>query len=273
MNGTNESEEKRVFLFSMILASMGLFVYKKHVVLNPSRHVSMRHRLKVDELIGKYFIYSATSSPNQSQISRIGYAFNHASWLHLGANMTLLYLFGRDFVDNEKVTCRQFMMTSMVSSVAASLAHRNSRPMIGSSGIVMGLLGGLAVLVPAKTWLLILPVPGVPVTNMQLAQAVVASHFVALLSDSRFASKYAMMAHLGGLVAGSAATALVQSEKVEFANGVRESLGQWKRSFSCAALVLYWFWLSAQIPLAANVEEGELRTKRRFIERSLDDQY
>lgn len=265
----NEVDDKRFLLVSTIAVSVGFFVYKRHVLGYHSRYVSMRHRLRFDELVRRNFVYSY---PKSTISSRLGYAFNHASWSHLGTNMMLMYIFGRDLVEDERVSLGQFGSIVFCSTIAATLAHRKSVPMIGSSGIVMGLLGGIALLDPTKTWILILPVPGVPVTNMQLAQGILASHLIAIGMKLRVASKYALAGHIGGLFAGIVVTWFYKNQSLGSYNS-REFFNQWSKTFSCAGLVLYWFLLSARVPFTGDADRGELLAKRRFLERSLNDQY
>lgn len=265
----NDTDEKRFLLYSLMAVSVGFYAYKRHVLISPSLHVSMRHRLKVDELVRKNFVYAHKKS---SVGSRLGYAINHASLTHLGSNMLLMYLFGRDLIEDDRVNIGQFGSLIFSSAIAATVAHRKSVPMIGASGIVMGLLGGLALLDPTKIWILILPIPGVPVTNMQLAQGVLASHLIAMTTRLRFASNYALMGHIGGLLAGVAVTGISNRNTPEPYTKA-EFLNQWSKTFSCAGLVLYWFLLSAKIPFMNESKRGEAVVKRRFIERSLKDQY
>ena len=263
----DRAEIKRYMLHSIIGVSVGLFAYKRHV--SASRHVSMRHRLKLDELLRKKFVYMHEKS---SIGSRVGYAFNHATWAHLGTNMLLMYLFGRDLVDDERVSVGDFGTLIFSSAIAATVAHRKPVPMIGSSGIVMGLLGGLALLDPSKIWILILPIPGVPVTNMQLAQGILASHLIAISMRMRVASKYALMGHIGGLSAGLGVTGIRHLNSVS-SYSISDFSNQWSKTFSSAGLVLYWFILSARLPFTSESQKGEMLAKRRFIERSLRDQY
>jgi membrane associated rhomboid family serine protease len=265
----NEDEEKRAILLSMMVFSVSFFAYKKHVAL--SRHVSLRRRLSVDDVVRQNFVYTNRSSNLQS---RIGYAFNHKNLIHLSSNMMLMYLFGRDLVEDKRVSWKQFGGMAIGSALAATVAHRTPVPMIGASGIVMGLLGELALLDPNKTWMLVLPIPGVPVTNMQLAQGVLVSHLVAIGLKLRMAARYALMGHVGGLLTGGACVvAANQAEIQKQGVSITESLIAWRKTFHCTGLVLYWFFLSARIPLTSGPLKGELLTKQRLIERSLDDQY
>ena len=265
----NDDEEKRAILFSMMVFSVSLFAYKKHVVV--SRHVAMRHRLRMEDFVKQNFVYMHQRSNLRS---RVGYAFNHKNFIHLTSNMVLMYLFGRDLVEDARVSWKQFGEITIASAVAATVTHRKPVPMIGASGIVMGLLGSLALLDPNKTWMLVLPIPGVPVTNLQIAQGILVSHFVAISLRLRMASRYALMGHVGGLLAGGACVVAAGLADIKRSRSdMFESIDYWRKTFNCTGLVLYWFLLSVQIPFRSGSVKGELLTKQRLIERSLDDQY
>jgi hypothetical protein len=179
--------------------------------------------------------------------------------------MLMIWILGNEFVEKENVELRDFFCLSGLGILAGSIGQQ--RPLIGASSLVMGLLGGLAVIDPSKTWLMILPIPGVPITNLQLAQATVASHIVAMYiaKAKTIVPKYALTSHVSGLTMGTVYAISVWGWPI--GSIWDDSVTQWNRSLSSAWLAIYWLTLSARIPFTSDVERGELITKKRFIQR------
>jgi len=259
-----QKPEKQFLVGGLIAACISVFAIQRHPFF--SRFISLRRRVWLEE----NFIFSPK---NPKFHTRLTYALNHTSWRHLGFNSVMLAILGREYADKDQVQLSDLVVLGSMSAIAATVAESGKRtPVIGASGIVMGLLGGLGVIDPNKTWLMILPIPGVPVTTMQLAQGTLLSHVVALSFFRRHApSKYALASHLGGLTMGVLYSATrYDGYKQEF---VSESLKQWNRTLSSAWLVVYWLYLSARIPFSHDGDKGELITKKRFIQRVWKEEF
>ena len=220
-----------------------------------------------DILLRKYFSFSPQSHP----VSAVFYMLNHATPRHLAFNMMVLWSFGNQLVENPHVRPIHMASLTAFASLLTALSERpwltTSKPLVGASGVVMAYLASLSVIEPQKTWIMILPIPGVPVTNLQLFQGCVATHIGLLLWNG--ATNIAIRGHLAGMATGYIFAKLF----LPFPNlKLHEISAQnWTRSITSAELTLYWLYLSAKLmipdPFRSETERGLLRTKRRFIER------
>lgn len=269
--------QKERMLMGFMGVCLGVFVAPKIAI------VVFRSSFRTQWRINNFFHEHCTFSPVNPKIhTRVTYAFNHANATHLMFNMAMIWVWGKELVNDPRVQPRHLGSLIALSGVSASLAesiHASflSRPMVGASGVAMGLLGALAVLDPNKTWLMIFPIPGVTITSQQMLQATFATHFAAILWKWRSMnpSRIALKGHLGGLVAGYIFAKLIfpENRQSDWATDsyLQVSTRQWQRSFTGAWLAVYWVYLTAKINTVFWLSPGELgllATKRRFIERT-----
>ena len=190
----------------------------------------------------------------------------------------MMWMLGGQLVDNEKVKTRDLVGLTGVSAVAAAAAEAAilTSPLVGASGVVMGYLSALAVLDPGKAWLMIFPIPGIPVTTLQLCQATAAGHVGTLIYRGRSVSRgIAIRGHLGAILAGYLyAKIIFGSQDFDL---WRESRMQWERTLTSAELVLYWAYLTVKLalpmPFSTEGDIGDLKTKQRFIKRIWKDDF
>jgi membrane associated rhomboid family serine protease len=148
------------------------------------------------------------------------YLFLHAGWLHLAGNMLYLWIFGNNVED--RLGRPGFALVFMVGGVVAALAHvavepSSELPLIGASGAISTVLGAYVVLYPrarvvSLVFLLfvyqLMEVPAVVLLGfwfvLQLLDSVLA------LDADTGAGGVAVVAHLGGFVAGVAIGSLVR---------------------------------------------------------------
>jgi membrane associated rhomboid family serine protease len=125
--------------------------------------------------------------------------FLHASASHLFFNMIALYFFGR--VVEEEMKARRFLLIYFLSGLAGNLAYgfTSAEPAVGASGCIFGVMGAAMLLKPKEMIrLYFIPLPlGLIAILYILTQAALA---VIPLSETGIA----YMAHIGGLLAGSA---------------------------------------------------------------------
>lgn len=186
--------------------------------------------------------------------------------------MALMYVLGNQLADRPDVSAAALVGLTATSATAAAAAESVAlvKPLVGASGVAMGYLSALTLLDPGKTWLMIFPIPGVPVTTLQLFQGTFAGHVGGLIYKGLFTpTNVAIRGHLGGLVAGLLYTQTLQGTTlVETFRGSRH---QWERTITSAELVVYWVYLSLRLmltmPFSSEAEIGTLRTKQRFIKR------
>jgi membrane associated rhomboid family serine protease len=130
--------------------------------------------------------------------------FLHGSWLHLVGNMLFLWVFGDNVED--AMGHGRFLVFFLVCGAAASLTHafvdpESTRPLIGASGSVSGVVAAYLVTYPrVRMWALFLN--GIPLR-------VPAYWAIGFWFALQFASAFlggddgvGWFAHLGGFVAG-----------------------------------------------------------------------
>ncbi len=134
--------------------------------------------------------------------------FLHASPSHLFFNMVALYFFGR--VLEEELSVPKWLGIYFLSGLAGSLLFglTSISPAVGASGCIFGMLGAAMLLKPKepiRIYLLPLPLGLIAVLYI-LTQAALA----AVPADG---AGVAYMAHIGGLVAGSALMFVFETKK------------------------------------------------------------
>lgn len=135
--------------------------------------------------------------------------FLHGGWLHLGANMLFLWIYGDNLEDEMgHVGFLLFYLASGVGAAAAQsvLDLQSVIPMVGASGAIAGVMGGYLLLFPkAKIDVLfifvvifrIFPIPAWIVLGLWLALQLFSG-----FSTPSDAGGVAYWAHIGGFVAG-----------------------------------------------------------------------
>jgi membrane associated rhomboid family serine protease len=126
--------------------------------------------------------------------------FLHANASHLFFNMLALYFFGR--VVEEELSAKQYVGIYLLSGVFGNLLYglTSTALAVGASGCVFGVMGAAMLMEPKKLIrIYIIPLPlGLIAVLYMLAQ-------VTLAAMPLEATGVGYMAHIGGLVAGSAA--------------------------------------------------------------------
>ena len=261
------SSQKEKALNGIIFTSIAIFALSSKVSSSLAFSLQTRSRVR------HFLAFSKHTHP----ISAFTYIFNHASPKHLAFNTVLLWSFGNQLVNNPEVKLSHFLSLTAAGALATALSERPwlaaTRPLVGASGVVMAYLASMATVDPEKSWIMILPIPGVPVTSLQLLQGCFATH-IGLLISKRF-TRVALRGHLGGMAAGYAfAKLFLPNSNIDT---YATSINHWKRSIVSAEIALYWIFLSLRLtvpdPFLSEAERGLLITKRRFIERVWKEEY
>jgi membrane associated rhomboid family serine protease len=140
--------------------------------------------------------------------------FMHAGWLHIGANMLFLWVFGAGLEDRlGHLRLLAFYLVAGVAATAAQalVAPTSVVPTLGASGAIAGVLAGYVILFPRRritTLILIVIVIEVAALPAWLMIGVwlltqVASGVGALGGASIASGGVAYFAHIGGFVAGA----------------------------------------------------------------------
>jgi membrane associated rhomboid family serine protease len=132
--------------------------------------------------------------------------FFHGSILHLGGNMLFLWIFGNNIEDRfGKVPYLAFYL---VTGFAAAAAHILTEPdsiipVVGASGAIAGVMGSYLVFFPRARVLTIIPL-FIFIQFVYLPAYVVLVAWFGLQFLTNVDSGVAVMAHIGGFVAGAA---------------------------------------------------------------------
>ncbi len=266
---------KRGIIHGLVMASVGVFALNRFV--NSSARIPLKTRLGWNDFIAEKLCFNR----DNRCYTAITYSLNHHSWRHMGFNMALMFTLGSQIADSGRYSVAGLLGLTGGSAVATAIAEapflKPGSPLIGASGIAMGYLGSLAAVDPDKVWLMIIPIPGVPITTLQLFQACFFGHVVGLVWVGLTAStRLALRGHLAGLTAGYFLTRSTAGTH----DGVpmlENSKQQWLRSITSAELILYWMYLSVRLllpmPFSTETEIGDMRAKRRFIRRTWKEDF
>ena len=271
----SESDGKRAVVQGIVLASLGILAVNRH--FNSSARVSLKTRLGWNDLVTKHFSFNK----GQRFYTAITYSLNHHTWRHMAFNTALIYVLGNQMIQSSNYSLPGLIGLTGVSAAATAAAEapllKPGSPLIGASGIAMGFLASLAATDPDKLWLMIIPMPGVPITTLQLFEASVAGHIFALMwTGLSTSTRVALRGHLAGLTVGYIFSRFAFSYGENY-KMLENSRKQWLRSITSAELVLYWMYLSVRLllpmPFATEAEKGEMRTKQRFIRRTWKEDF
>lgn len=136
--------------------------------------------------------------------------FMHGGWLHLGANMLYLWIFGDNVED--RLGKGKYLFLYLLSGIAATFAQylffpHSSLPNVGASGAIAGVLGAYILFFPGQKVTVLL---GRSIVPMQSVLVIGMWFFLQLVSgagtlySTQDTGGVAYMAHIGGFVAGLA---------------------------------------------------------------------
>jgi membrane associated rhomboid family serine protease len=148
--------------------------------------------------------------------------FVHGGLLHVGGNMLYLWIFGSAIED--AMRHGRFILFYLVCGIVAAAAQflqdpASAIPMVGASGAVAGTLGAYLVLYPqTHVWTLVIfgffvrviPVPALLVLGFWVVLQFANSIFTFARGD---AGGVAVLAHLGGFVAGLGLVHIFRGER------------------------------------------------------------
>ena len=239
--------EKSIFVNALVLSSVAVFALNRHISNSMRFPFHWQHRWQ-NFVSGHLSFYT----PKRVHTS-LTYALSHRNWGHLGMNMVMCWVLGKELARADKVSTADLTAITSSSAVATALAEvpvlSPARTLIGASGIAMGYLGALTVTDPNKSWVMVLPIPGLPVTTLQLGQASILGHLGILAwKGVRTQSQLALRGHVAGFLAGHLyAQCLVPHGET---NVIQSSKEQWKRSVITAGLAMYFAYVSVRLALS-----------------------
>lgn len=149
--------------------------------------------------------------------------FLHGGFVHLGANMLYLWIFGDNVED--RLGPLRFLCLYLASGVIAALAQllaasHSSLPMVGASGAIAGILGAYLLLFPAARIITLVPV-GLFLQTMELPAFLFLgfwfllqwAHGVMTIGHVADVGGVAFWAHIGGFVAGMIGIAILRPQR------------------------------------------------------------
>ena len=131
--------------------------------------------------------------------------FFHGSILHLGGNMLFLWIFGNNIEDRlGKVGYLAFYLVTGFAAAAAHIVTQADSviPVVGASGAIAGVMGAYLVFFPRARILTIIPL-FIFIQFVYLPAYVVLIAWFGLQFLTNVDSGVAVMAHIGGFVAGA----------------------------------------------------------------------
>jgi membrane associated rhomboid family serine protease len=173
--------------------------------------------------------FEATGAP--AVLSIFTALFLHGGLLHLAGNMLYLWIFGNNIED--AMGHVRFLAFYLLCGVAAALTMAfmdplSTRPMVGASGAISGVLGAYMLLFPRARVTVIIPwlviLYPFRINAMWVVGMWFAMQLLALTSPD--ATGTAWWAHVGGFTAGVALTPFFKSSGVPFF-GPRVTRGPW----------------------------------------------
>jgi membrane associated rhomboid family serine protease len=155
-----------------------------------------------------------------SLVTLITYQFLHGGWLHIGANLLYLWIFGNNVED--RLGRPAYLAFYLAGGVVAALVQvaidpRSDTPLVGASGSIAAVLGAYAVLFPRARVLTIVflvvffqltEVPSILVLGLWFVLQVIDG--LASLGVEDVVGGVAIFAHIGGFVAGMLVGLLVR---------------------------------------------------------------
>ena len=149
-------------------------------------------------------------------------AFLHGGWLHLGANMLFLWVFGDNIEDS--MGHGRFLVFYLICGLAAGLAHvavqpGSAVPTVGASGAVSGILGAYLILHPKSK--VLVPVVVIPLylPAWILLLFWIGFQIWSAAAGGPTAGGVAWWEHIGGFVAGALLIASFRHKTVPLFEG------------------------------------------------------
>lgn len=199
-----------VMVAALIAANLLIFLYQ---MLLPDRQA-------MDLIISYGVIPLRYSDPDfaggwgRTLLPLLASQFLHGGLLHVAINMWTLWLFGPPL--ERRLGAGPFLIFYLLCGIAASATHilinpGSSLPMIGASGAIAGVLGGVTLLHPRAGVIVLVPILLFPVTFTLPAMVYTGLWFLVDLSlglgelwNAGDGGGVARWAHVGGLVTGAA---------------------------------------------------------------------
>jgi membrane associated rhomboid family serine protease len=203
-------ERPHLIVLALIFANLGVFVYQLSLAPGELTRFIVAWGAQPLEITQVSDLPPAIGPP--VFVTLVTSLFLHGGFLHIGANMLFLWIFGDNIED--AMGHLRFLFFYLLCGIAGGMTeimlHRDSVvPIIGASGAISGVMGAYLVLFPrgmirVATLLIIIPLV------FRLPAIIVIGFWFALQAMSGYASLNmtsvqggtAFFAHIGGFLAG-----------------------------------------------------------------------
>ena len=146
--------------------------------------------------------------------------FMHGGWLHIAGNMLYLWVFGDNVEDRfGHLRYLGFYVVCGVVALFTQLAFslESTIPILGASGAIAGVLGAYVLLFPRRRVLVLLGFLVVPLPALAVIGFWMVLQFfngIGSIIYSADTGGIAVMAHIGGFVAGVVLAVLLRGKRV-----------------------------------------------------------
>jgi len=196
-------------VMTLILIAVNVAVFLLEISLPPEKLAAAMNIYGI--VPARYFGAAPAAGPvHLLPLPLLTSMFLHAGWIHLIANLWILWIFGDNVED--RLGHLRFLVFYLGSGVAAGLVHLftnagSSLPTIGASGAIAGVMGAYFVLFPRARVLAVIPIFFWPFFLEVPAVVFMGFWFLGqflsgLLSLGETGGGIAWWAHVGGFVAG-----------------------------------------------------------------------
>ena len=196
-------------VMTLILIAVNVAVFLLEISLPPEKLAAAMNIYGI--VPARYFGATPAAGPvHLLPLPLLTSMFLHAGWIHLIANLWILWIFGDNVED--RLGHLRFLVFYLGSGVAAGLVHLftnagSSLPTIGASGAIAGVMGAYFVLFPRARVLAVIPIFFWPFFLEVPAVVFMGFWFLGqflsgLLSLGETGGGIAWWAHVGGFVAG-----------------------------------------------------------------------
>jgi membrane associated rhomboid family serine protease len=191
-----------------------IFLYEVFVLNTRARDIFFHQFGVVPASITGAVPYYVQASHGFSLLPIVTSMFLHASWLHLIANMWVLWIFGDNIEDH--LGHFLYLIFYLLSGIAASLLHiffnlGSTVPSVGASGAIAGVMGAYFMLFPSARVLTLVPIifffsfiwlPAWIVLGYWFVVQFLSGAATSIAYSQQTGGGIAFWAHVGGFVAG-----------------------------------------------------------------------
>jgi membrane associated rhomboid family serine protease len=207
--GDDNSSRKRVPVVTYVLVALNILVFFVELIAGDVFIVTW-------SFVPSRFL----ASPASESVTIFTSMFMHGGWLHIAGNMLYLWIFGDNVEDRfGHLRYLGFYVVCGVVALFTQLAFslESSIPILGASGAIAGVLGAYVLLFPRRRVIVLLGFLVVPMPALAVIGFWMVLQFfngIGSIIYSADTGGIAVMAHIGGFVAGVVLAVLMRGKRV-----------------------------------------------------------